>query len=71
MEDYNVYKEIYRSEDHCLCQTVGVNNCGAFEIKTEFTEAYGGSKSVAYVGSPAVIAMMKALEELKNEKTTN
>lgn len=71
MEDYKVYKEIYRSEDDCLCQTVGVNKYGAFEIKTEFTDAYGGSKYVTYVGSPAVIAMMKALEELKNEEKAN
>jgi hypothetical protein len=48
-----------------------MNECGAFEIRTEFTEAYGGSKYVAYVGSPAVRAMMKALEDLKNENKTN
>jgi hypothetical protein len=65
------YKEIYRDEDKCLRQIVGMNDCGAFEIKTEFTEAYGGSKYVSYVGSPAVRAMMKALEDLKNENKTN
>ena len=67
----NEYKEIYRDEDKCFCQTVGMNECGAFEIKCKFKEEYGGRELVAYVSSVEVRAMMKALEELRNEKEAN
>jgi hypothetical protein len=68
MEDYNVYKEIFRLEDKVMRQIISMNDFGAFEIKREFTKEYGGGKNVAYVSSVEVKAMMKALEELYEEK---
>ena len=63
----NDFKEIYRNECKSMCQTVGMNECGAFEIKCKFKEEYGGRELVAYVSSVEVRAMMKALERMECE----
>ena len=63
----NDFKEIYRDECKSMCQTVGMDENGAFEIKCKFKEEYGGRELVAYVSSVEVRAMMKALERMECE----
>ena len=67
----NDFKEIYRDECKSMCQTVGMDENGVFEIRYKFKEEYGGGEYIAYVSSVEVRAMMKALEELRNEKEAN